>query len=77
MYFAFVDKLGEQVSRSYDNPFDAFYRYNNDNDEFCIVSDNKVIYILDTRMISVKWAVSCAKRVLYIFEEKYPDDKRP
>jgi len=28
-------------------------------------------------MISVKWAVSCAKHVLHIFEEQYPNDKRP
>jgi len=28
-------------------------------------------------MISIKWAVSCVKHVLHIFEEQYPDNKKP
>jgi len=75
MSFYFINNLGEK-SKSYNNPYDAFestvsFIYT------CFVFDNRVINILDTKMISVKWAVSCAKRVLHIFEEKYPDDKRP
>jgi len=74
--FAFADKLGEKVLESYNDPYDA-YQNRNYKKELCIISDNKVIYILDTQMISVKWAVSCAKRVLHEFEEYHPDDKKP
>jgi len=76
MSFAFANKLGVSVSKSYNNPYDAFQNQNLKH-ELCLVSDNRVIRILDTEMISVKWAVSCAKYVLHIFEEQYPDDKRP
>ena len=75
MSFYFINNLGEK-SKSYNNPYDAFestvsFIYT------CFVFDNRVINILDTKMISVKWAVSCSKHVLHIFEEQYPDDKRP
>ena len=75
--FAFANKLGETVSESYNDPYDAVKNRKPNKKELCIVFDNKVICILDTKMISVKWAVSCAKHVLHIFEEQYPDDKRP
>jgi len=82
MSFVFADKLGEKVSESYNNPYDAIKNLiikntNNQNNKLCIVFDNRVIRILDTKMILVKWAVSCVKRVLHIFEEHYPDFKRP
>jgi len=74
--FAFANNLGEKVLESYDNPYDAYQNRNNKN-ELCLISENKVINILDTKIISIKWAVSCSKHVLHIFEEQYPDDKRP
>jgi len=78
MSFAFANKLGEKVLTSYNNPYDAYQNPVYETEiKLCLVSDNKVIRILDTKMISVKWAVSCAKHVLHIFEDKYPDDKRP
>jgi len=74
--FAFAE-LGEKVSKSYNNPYDAYLNRNrNSKTKLCLVSDNKVIRILDTK-ISLKWAVSCAKHVLHIFEEQNPDDKKP
>ena len=75
MSFAFVNKLGEKVSKSYNDPYDAYY--NQIKKKLCLVKNKRVIYILDTRMIFVKWAVLCAKHVLHIFEEQYPDDKKP
>jgi len=75
MSFCFANKLDVSVSESYNNPYDA-YQNINDN-KLCLVSDNRVISILDTKMISVKWAVACSKHVLHIFEYKYPDEKRP
>jgi len=75
MSYAFADKL-VFVSESYNDPFDAFQNRNNKK-KLCIVSDNKVIRILDTKMILIKWIVLCAKHVLHIFEEQYPDDKKP
>jgi len=79
MSFVFANNLGEtvSVSKCYNNPYDAYQNRYYNKKELCIVSDNKVIRILYTKMISVKWAVSCAKHVLHIFEEKYPNDKRP
>jgi len=75
MSFAFANKLGEKVSKSYNNPYDAYQ--NRKFYEVCLVVDNHVLNILDTKMITVKWAILCAKQVLHIFEEKYPDDQRP
>jgi len=84
MSFAFADRLGEKVSKRYNNPYEAYknHFFNNNHKhknkkELCLVSDNLVIYILDTKMIAVKWSVSCAKHVLHIFEELYPDYKGP
>jgi len=76
MSFVFANKLGEKVSESYNDPYDAFQNRNNKK-QLCIVSDNLVLHILDTKMISIKWAVACANHVLHIFEEQYPDDKKP
>ena len=77
--FAFANKLGEKVSEIYNNPYDAYdsQQCQGIKKELCFVENNLVIRILDTKMISVKWAVLCAKHVLYIFEEQYPDNKRP
>ena len=30
-----------------------------------------------THEIAVRWAIDCAKRVLKVYEAKYPEDKRP
>ena len=30
-----------------------------------------------TQRICVRWAAECSKRVLHLYEDKYPDDKRP
>jgi hypothetical protein len=30
-----------------------------------------------TRVVAVTWAADCAKRVLKLYEDKYPEDKRP
>ena len=92
MSFVFANKLGEKVSKSYNNPYDA-YQNRTFNNELCLVSDNLVVIkildtkmilvknlvmkIFDTKMILVKWTVSCAKHVLHIFEEQNPDDKKP
>ena len=62
--FSFSDK-----SKSYKDPYDAFKNKSENRKKLCIVSNN--IRILDTKLISVKWAVSCAKHVLHIFEEQY------
>jgi len=80
--FSFSDNfsLGATLfrwSESYKDPYDAFEYKSEYRKKLCIVSNNIVIRILDTKLISVKWAVACAKHVLHIFEEKYPYDKRP
>jgi len=78
--YAFVDNTTKQVSKSYKDAYDAYayqYREDNDNDKLCLIQNNKVIMILNTKIISVRWAIACASRVLYIFEKKYPNDFRP
>jgi len=74
-----VDNATKQVSRSYKDAYDAYdaYAYSRKYYELCLIQNKKVIMILNTKMISVRWAIACASRVLYIFEKKYPDDLRP
>ena len=41
-------------------------------------SDKVWVFIrLATKMQNVKWSLLCASKVLHIFEEKYPDNKKP
>ena len=77
--YAFVNAfVNKQVSESYKDAYDAYaYQYRKDNNKLCLIQNKKVIMILNTKIISVKWAIACASRVLHIFEKKYPDDLRP
>jgi len=84
--YAFSDSAINSSVNNYDNPYDAFQtRPNNDSKLYLIKNDNdkkiqkdiQILNILDTKIILIKWAVACAEHVLNIFEEKYPDDKRP
>ena len=38
---------------------------------------SRAINNLMTKKQRVEWSIFCARKVLYIFEEKYPDDDRP
>jgi len=40
----------------------------------CLVQENKIVYKLPVNIISLKWAVASAERVLHIFEEERPLD---
>ena len=75
--YAFVNDIDKQVSKSYKDAYDAYKNREDNDDELCLIQNKKVIMILNTKMISVRWAIACASRVLYIFEKKYPDDLRP
>ena len=73
--YAFVNNIDKQFSKSYKHAYDAYYK--REGYELCLIQNKKVIMILNTKIISVKWAIACASRVLHIFEKKYPDDLRP
>ena len=76
--YAIVDHTAKQVSKSCKDAYDAYYyNYYQKDYELCLIQNNKVIMILNTKIISVKWAIACASRVLDIFEKKYPNDLRP
>jgi len=64
--------------KSYKDAYDAYQ--NREGNKLCLIQNiqhKKVIMILNTKIISVKWAIACASRVLHIFEKIYPDDLRP
>jgi mRNA-degrading endonuclease HigB of HigAB toxin-antitoxin module len=67
--------------------FDNFKKHYSDFDddlkEFILLenisySDKVWVFTrLATKMQNVKWSLLCASKVLHLFEEKYPNDKRP
>ena len=75
--YAFVHNTAKQIFyKSYKDAYDAYHNREGKS-ELGLIQNKKVIMILNTKMISVRWAIACASRVLYIFEKKYPDDLRP
>jgi hypothetical protein len=76
MTYVFADKKGENIKKSYLDPYLALNNRGN-KFELCIVKDGKTIQVLPTKIIFVKWAIACAQRVLKTFEHKYPNDKKP
>ena len=67
--------------KCFDNLFDLYnydlqyHRHFQNKLVFC--RENKIMCELPLKMISVKWAVACAEKVLHIFEKKRPLDNRP
>lgn len=45
------------------------------DDKFC-ATEMRLVAEIPVRVIQ-QWAIDCAYRVLYLYEEKYPEDKRP
>jgi hypothetical protein len=74
--YSFANKIGEQVRESYLDPYSA-YKLREQEGELCLVLKDQVVKILPTKLIAAKWGVACARRVLNVFENYYPDDKRP
>ena len=75
--YAFVHNTAKQIFyKSYKDAYDAYHNREGKS-ELGLIQNKKVIMILNTKIISVKWAIACASRVLHIFEKKYPDDLRP
>ena len=76
MSFAFTNQsLSSSVIKSYKDPYDAYQnRYEN---QLSLIINDVIVEHLDTNLISVRWAIACAKRVLPIFESWNLDDKRP
>jgi len=59
----------------YDLYYDYQYRYY--YNKLVLVLENRIVYELPLKMISVKWAVACTEKCLHFFEEERPDDNRP
>ena len=74
--FTFTDNEILTNEKCFDNLYDLYnYRTFKNKLVFCL--ENKIIYKLPLKMISVKWAVACAEKDLYIFEKHTPFDNRP
>ena len=46
-------------------------------DDKFVASEMRLVKEINLKMVSVKWAVYCARSVLNIYEKKYPNDNRP
>ena len=75
-----ADHIGERISKSYADPYDAFSNQNShqyaDRNNLCLVKNKKVVEILN-KMIAIKWSVACSEHVLFIYELAFPKDKKP
>ena len=77
--FTFTDNEILTNEKCFDNLYDlyhqriCFYKYH----KIVLVLENKIMYELPLKMISVKWAVALAERSLHFFEDKIPNDNRP
>ena len=40
-------------------------------------SEMRIVKVVDAKLVAVRFAVACARRVLPIFEQHYPNDDRP
>ena len=80
--FTFTDNEILTNEKCFDNLYDLyheriFYQHNNFKYKIVLVLENKIMYELPLKIISVKWAVALAEKVLHFFEEKKPLDNRP
>jgi len=69
--------ISSSVIKSYKDPYDAYKNKLNNQQQLFLIINGVIVEHLDTKLISVKWAIACAKRVLPIFEKWNLDDKRP
>ena len=46
-------------------------------DDKFVASEMRLVKEINLKMVSVEWAVYCARSVLNIYEKKYPNDNRP
>ena len=74
--FTFTDNEILTNEKCFDNLYDL-YKYRSFKNKLVLVRENKIMYELPLKMISVKWAVALAERSLHFFEEKRPFDNRP
>ena len=78
--YAFANKIGQRVSTSFLDPYDAYKQKfslrrdlrdidesdidESQNKHLSLIVDKRVVYILDTNKISVRWSLECAKSIL-------------
>lgn len=77
--YAVVSDLNEKILKSFKDPYDALMSDSGINfvKDLCLIQNNKIIQVLNTREIVIKWALTCAKSVLRLFDANYPNDKKP
>ncbi len=77
-----IKKLNPCKSR-FDNYLEHYNDFNGTLEDFILLenisySDKVWVFVrLATHMQNVTWSLLCATKVLSIFEEKHPEDKRP
>ena len=69
--------ISSSVIKSYKDPYDAYKNKLNNQQQLFLIINGVIVEHLDPKIISVRWAIACAKRVLPIFEKWNLDDKRP
>jgi len=77
--FTFTDKeVGQRVTyeKCFNDLYDL-YKYKNFKNKLVLVFEDRIVYELPLKIISVKWAVVCAEKCLHIFEKARPKDNRP
>jgi len=77
MPFTFTTNDVLDISQCYVDPYDAYENRLIENKQLSLIINGIIVEHLDTKLISVRWAIACAKRVLPIFERWNSDDKRP
>ena len=85
MSFAFTNQSlsssdqREPSIKSYKDPYDAYENKLNrvNNQQLSLIINGGIVEYLDTKLISVKWAIACTKRVLPIFEASYQGNNGP
>jgi hypothetical protein len=77
-----IEKLNPCKNR-FDNFLEHYKDFDNNIEDFVLLENISysdkiwVITNLFTKQQNVKFALKCASSVLHVFEEKYPNDKRP
>jgi len=77
--FTFTDKeVGSLLTdeKCFNDLYDL-YTYRKFKNKLVLVLEDRIVYELSLKMISVKWAVACAERCLHFFEKKRPNDNSP
>ena len=72
-----VDWFNSQPLRDSTQIIKYFIKHKNENNDYLEWASWAIVRFMKTKKDRVMYAVYAAKQVLYLFENKFPDDKRP